>query len=229
MTIRRKHLYTRLCIGIFTLLWLASCRYEGPRDPASPEASTFKPTVPHLQDVGERLVGPITYTVDARSKELWMYFDFSQGSVVAIQNPKLDAWDLAIRRHVIRTNGGDTSPAGKSALVAVEGKNLAAVTEVPKDAAFIADIKTKQRLNSHNPVIHKWYHYSYAANVLAPKSLIYLVRTQDGKYAKMRIISYYCEGERAGCLTFEYVYQGNGSTNFAAPAAKGLATSTHAD
>jgi hypothetical protein len=28
----------------------------------------------------------------------------------------------------------------------------------------------------------------------------------------MRILSYYCDGNISGCLTFEYVYQGDGST-----------------
>jgi hypothetical protein len=67
--------------------------------------------------------------------------------------------------------------------------------------------------------MEKWFDYSYLANVLAPKSFVYLVRTHDGKYAKMRILSYYCVNKSAGCLTFEYVYQGDGSTNLAEPSA----------
>ena len=65
----------------------------------------------------------------------------------------------------------------------------------------------------------KWFNYSYLANVLAPKPFVYLVRTHDGKYAKMRLLSYYCVNKSAGCLTFEYVYQGDGSTNLAEPSA----------
>ena len=47
------------------------------------------------------------------------------------------------------------------------------------------------------------------------------VRTHDGKYAKMHILSYYCANKSAGCLTFEYVYQGDGSPRLAAPSASG--------
>ena len=75
----------------------------------------------------------------------------------------------------------------------------------------------KNRPSSYNPVMEKWFNYSYLANVLAPKPLVYLVRTHDGKYAKMHILSYYCANKSAGCLTFEYVYQGDGSTVWQRP------------
>jgi HmuY protein len=52
---------------------------------------------------------------------------------------------------------------------------------------------------------------------LHPKPNVYIIRTADGKYAKMRIISYYCDGGQAsGCFTIEYIYQGDGSRRFAA-------------
>ena len=51
--------------------------------------------------------------------------------------------------------------------------------------------------------------------MLAPKREIYVIRTQEGKYAKMRMLSYYCTGNMAGCMTFEYVYQGDGSKRLA--------------
>jgi hypothetical protein len=45
--------------------------------------------------------------------------------------------------------------------------------------------------------------------------LTYAIRTADGKYAKMRLLSYYCDGGQAsGCFTLEYVYQGDGSRRF---------------
>jgi hypothetical protein len=69
--------------------------------------------------------------------------------------------------------------------------------------------------------MEKWFTYSYLANVLVPKPLVYVVRTHDGKYAKMHILSYYCANKSAGCLTFEYVYQGDGSPRLAAPSASG--------
>ena len=188
------------------------------RRQADPSQSTYKPTPTPPHEVGERLVGPTVYTVDARSHDIWMYFDFSRGAVVAVQNPKTDDWDLAFQRHVIRTNGGETNPAGQTALATLEGGDFATLTQVPDDVLFIRDKRSPKRPVPYNPAIQKWYDYSYLANVLVPKPAIYLVRTQDGKYAKMRLLSYYCEGGVSGCMTFEYVYQGDGSPDLDASA-----------
>lgn len=182
--------------------------------------ATYKPTTPQLTEVGTQLIGPHIYTVDARSKEVWMYFDFSRASVVAVQDPKTDDWDLAFRRHAIRSNGGATNAAGQAALLSLSGQNFEAVKQVPADADFKPDARTTQRPFAFNPVLDRWYNYSYLSNVLVPKPFVYLLRTQDGKYAKLRILSYYCDGNISGCITFEYVYQGNGSLQLA-PAAQG--------
>lgn len=197
------------------VLLLGGCGQEAESNP-EPEArasdtTTYTPSPYRPEEVGERLVGPVVYTVDARSKEMWMYFDFSRGSVVSVDNPKTENWDLSIRRHVIRTNGGATNPNGKAALLAIEEQDFSAVTRIPDKAAFISDVRAKKRLHPYNPVVDKWYKYSYTTNVLLPKPIVYLVRTQDGKYAKMRIVSYYCKGNISGCMTIEYVYQGDGS------------------
>jgi hypothetical protein len=149
-----------------------------------------------------------------------MYFDFSRGSVVPVQNHKTDAWDLAFRRHVIRTNGGDTNPSGQGAVAPLGERAFTTVTHVPDNLTFISDVRTKKRLFPHNAALEKWYNYSYLANVLIPKPVVYIIRTQNGKYAKMRLLSYYCEGGIAGCMTFEYVYQGNGSPGLSTPASQ---------
>ncbi len=206
-------------IGLWIgLLLLVGCG-GGAVSQDDPTSATYQPTPPQPQDVGPRLVGPIIYTVDARSRDVWMYFDFARGSVVAVQDPKTASWDLTFQRYVIKTNGGDTNPAGQGALLSLGERDFAAVTKVPDKAQFVNDAHPKNRPSSYNPVMEKWFNYSYLANVLAPKPIVYIVRTHDGKYAKMRLLSYYCASKSSGCLTFEYVYQGDGSTNLAGPAA----------
>ena len=150
-----------------------------------------------------------------------MYFDFARGSVVAVQDPKTEAWDLMFQRYVIKTNGGQTNPTGQGALLSMQARDFAAVRTVPDKAEFVTDVHPRNRPSSYNPVMEKWFAYSYLANVLVPKPLVYLVRTHDGKYAKMHILSYYCANKSAGCLTFEYVYQGDGSPRLAASSASG--------
>ncbi|PON19815.1 hypothetical protein C2W62_00845 [Candidatus Entotheonella serta] len=205
------------------LLMLGGCSQEAASNPESEaqasDTETYKPSPYRPEEVGERLVGPVVYTIDSRSKEMWMYFDFSRGSVVHVDNPKTGDWDLSIRRHVIRTNGGATSPNGQAAMFAIEDQDFSAVTRVLDGAEFVSDVRAKKRLHPYNRVVDRWYKYSYTTNVLLPKPIVYLVRTQEGKYAKMRIVSYYCKGNLSGCMTIEYVYQGDGSRNLTAPPA----------
>jgi len=37
------------------------------------------------------------------------------------------------------------------------------------------------------------------------------VLTADGRYAKIQLVSYYCPRSQPACLTFPYIYQGDGS------------------
>ena len=180
-----------------------------------PSSATYSPTAPRAVESVEHLSGPTVYTVDARSDNVWVYFDFSRAAVVPVLDPKTDGWDLAFKRYVVRTNGGRSNPDGQGAVLRLARRDFAAVSRVPEEPEFQADVHPKNRLHPFNPALEKWYNYSYLANVLAPKPEIYVIRTQDGKYAKLRMLSYYCTGNVAGCMTFEYVYQGDGSQRLA--------------
>jgi len=176
-----------------------------------PSSATYSPTAPRPVESVEHLTEPTVYTIDARSDNVWVYFDFSRAAVVPVLDPKTDGWDLAFKRYVVRTNGGRSNPDGQGAVLKLARRDFAGLTGVPQEQQFQADVHPKNRLHPFNPALEKWYNYSYLANVLAPKPEIYVIRTQDGKYAKMRMLSYYCTGNMAGCMTFEYVYQGDGS------------------
>jgi hypothetical protein len=69
-----------------------------------------------------------------------------------------------------------------------------------------------------NGALERWYEYSWMSHRLKPNGHVYAVRTADGKYAKIEILSYYCVDGSPGCLTFRYVYAGDGGRRVAAPA-----------
>ena len=206
--------YGLLVLAGLCALFATGCEQVA-SDGFDPASATYSPTPPRAVETVEHLTPPTVYTIDARSEGVWVYFDFSRGAVVPVLDPKQDAWDLAFKRYVMRTNGGRSNPDGQGAVLKIPGRDFAAVSQVPGDAEFQADVHPKNRLHPFNPVLEKWYNYSYLANVLAPKPEIYIIRTQDGKYAKLRMLSYYCTGNVAGCMTFEYVYQGDGSSRLA--------------
>lgn len=168
-----------------------------------PEIPSYPPTPPAPAEVGAEKVGPVTVTVDASVGDRWVYFDLSRGSVV--ESPEPQEWDLAFRRYRIIVNGGPGF-AGEGGVVGLPGVPFDSVVAVPETDYAV----NPQNGDSLNPVLEKWYEYSWTSHVLEPKPAVYALRTADGRYAKFQILGYYCRGARPGCVTIRYVYQGGG-------------------
>jgi hypothetical protein len=170
-----------------------------------PHVVTFAPTPPAPMDTGHALVGPIVYTVDATDAERWRYFSFRRGSVIENATP-MD-WDLGFRRYLIIANGGPGF-RGRGGILDLGTVPFGQVHEVPAMGYQLNETNPDPR----NAAIAGWYRYGFFSHVLSPKSHVWAVRTAEGRYAKLELISYYCPGRQPGCLTFRYVYQANGST-----------------
>ena len=172
------------------------------RQPTGTYALT--PTVP--EEVGTGRVGPRRLTVDASAEARWVFFDFSRGAVVEEPGPL--EWDIAFRRFNVAVNGG-AGFAGDGA--------VADLGPVPFDSVVVAPptgwIASDARRDSANPAIARWYDYGFTSHLLTPRARTYAVRTADGRFAKLRFLSYYCPGAQPGCVSLEYVYQGDGSTD----------------
>jgi len=174
----------------------------------SPELEWYIVSDVAPEEVGDRLVGPDTSTVDGRRNDL-TYFDFSTGSVVE-GTPSPLGWDLAFRRFTVIANGGP-GLSGQGGLLALGEVALDSVMQVPTDGYEVNEANAERA----NPAIARWYSYSWTSHILKPQPQSYAVRTADGRYAIFEILSYYCPGATAGCVTIRYVYQGAGGTSFA--------------
>jgi hypothetical protein len=179
-----------------------------------PELATYAPTPPEPIEVEEALVGPITYTVDASDPQAWRFFDFSKGSIV--ERPGALGWDLAIRRFNLIVNGGEGF-AGAGGVADLGPVPFDSVRAAPGDGYE----PTLARRDSVNAALARWYTYGFASHLLRPKPRVYAIRTADGRFAKLEILSYYCPGALPGCLTFRYVYQGAGGTDLSGGEAPG--------
>ena len=173
----------------------------------SPELEWYTVSAVAPEEVGEKLTGPVTYTVDGRRNEL-TYFDLSTGSVIE-GDPDPLGWDLAFRRFTILSNGGP-GLSGQGGILALGETPLDSITEVPADGYEINEANAEKA----NPAIARWYRYSWTSHLLKPKPQTYAVRTADGRYGIFEILSYYCAGATAGCVTIRYLYQGAGGTSF---------------
>jgi hypothetical protein len=172
-----------------------------------PTPLTFYPvSAVDPQEVGDRLVGPLVYTVDGRATEPRL-FDFSTGSVVESPGPR--GWDLAFQRFTILANGGPDF-AGQGGILALGVTSLDSLTTVPT-SGYVGNTPGREVSNAATA---EWYEYSWTSHVLSPKPNIFAVRTADGRYAAFQILSYYCPTAQAGCTTIRYRYQGAGGTDF---------------
>ncbi len=150
---------------------------------------TFDPSPVQTEALGGDTVIDDTVTIDARDPERWQFFDFDRRSVVP--PPDTTGWDLAFRRFQIIASGG------------VAALDAEWEERVPSEERFLT---TRMAKDTVNPAIDRWYEYSFLSHLLEPKAMAYAIRTTDGRFAKMRIVSYYCPGLAAGCLTIRYTY-----------------------
>ncbi|MGH7563364.1 MAG: HmuY family protein [Gemmatimonadota bacterium] len=165
----------------------------------------FRPSAISPQEASQALAGPHLYTIDATHEREWRYFDFSRGS--RIDDPEPLGWDLGFRRNRIIVNGGEGFP-GRAGVV-----DLGEVAFDRVDAAPPRGYQgTIAGRDSVQPALEEWYDYGFTSHVLEARPRVYAIRTADGRYSKLEVVSYYCPGARAGCVTFRYVYQGDGST-----------------
>ena len=160
-----------------------------------PEFPPYALTVAAATPVGDSLVGPSTYTLDASAGDAWRRFDFTRNAVV-----DSGPWDIAFRRnHFIAAPAAGIADLGAVA--------FDSVVELPADGYAATDFGR----DTVNPGVGKWYAYSMLSHLLTPKGHVYAVRTRDGRYAKLELVAYYCRDIGAACYTFRYVFQGNGS------------------
>ncbi|QKX04369.1 hypothetical protein HN014_05410 [Aquimarina sp. TRL1] len=155
-------------------------------------------------------------------------FDFKTGKITSSDQE----WDIAFRGTTIIVNGGAPSgttdePArsGEAAAYIASGTSLAGVTSVDtskltQDGADGLAISTGSG--------EGWYTYDSTTHIVSPVvGKVLVVKTRDGRYAKLEILSYYKDAPAPADLTqeiilgssryytFNYVYQPNdGVTTF---------------
>jgi len=161
--------------------------------------------------VNPNLLPTSTIVIDATNEEQWTYFDFSRGEQVKIHDTSSLEWDLAFRRGKIITNGGATNKFGKAGLINLGEVSFDAVENVPL-REFIVDEAT--RTQTENPVLLQWYKYNYITHKLTARKNIYVIRTSDGKFAKVQFMSFYCADKQPGCIQMKFVYQDEGTKSF---------------
>jgi hypothetical protein len=122
-----------------------------------------------------------TLTVDATDADRWRYVSLTRGRVLA--PPDTAAWEIAVRRYNVVAKG-DVADLGPAAFDTVNRHTG------PQEA--------------NTSIVPKWYRYSLLTHLLESNGHVYVVRAGHGAPYKLQILSYYCPGLKAGCMTFRY-------------------------
>ncbi len=140
------------------------------------------------------------------------FFSLKDGKQVANSDSATAKWDIGFRSTTIIVNGG-TGRAGKGGAYLHNG-TFESLTTVPENAPFSVDQSLNQ-LAIPTGSGNGWY--TYGGGVISPTpEKVLVIRTADGKYAKVEILSYYKggpdgPGSESRYYTFRYAYQPDGS------------------
>jgi len=156
-------------------------------------------------------------------------YSLRENRVVPNADSATAQWDIGLRQTRIIFNSGASGPGqGGARLV---NQIFEEVREIPANIQFATDT-TATRLaltpQGNNP--NGWYTYTTGVNPAQPQAGVItptpgrtiLVRTADGRFAKVRVLHYYRNrpanidplAAEAGYYTFEFAFQADGSRRF---------------
>ncbi|MCX2482253.1 HmuY family protein [Pedobacter sp. MR2016-24] len=199
---------------------------------ATMPACTKENNVPELEDgvstVIRDLEGDIGNTVGSGKPFEPFYFSFKTGAKVESNKKVSTEWDIAFAKEYnsyVSINNGTSDQsfgfgaAGKGAMIVVN-KAYNQVTEAPSDAEFTNNAITSAGWDSGAG--NGWYFYELKTHIAVPViNRTYVLRTAEGKYAKLQLISMYKGAPAtvsdlnwpAPYFTFRYYVQQDGSRN----------------
>lgn len=141
----------------------------------------------------------------------WQYFSLATGSVVSVTTPENDlTWDIAFKEYYVKLNGG-VNGKGKGEALKTESKDFETVKETTvggfekdKEVSFSnrGGNTTKEKVS---PVLTGGFgsttgtinispaNMGQWGGVYAPNKWVYIIKTADGKYAKVQVTDFYKE------------------------------------
>ena len=171
-----------------------------------------------------------TIQINAKVKEAWMLVHFQSRKTHTVKDDEFKKnafqsldWDLGFSRTKIITNGGGTNPLGYTGAINLGPVEFNKVKEAPKNG-YVEDEVTFGNLI--NKELSDWYTYRTRTHNIESKNNVYLIKLNNNRFMKMRILNYYCgkkdqdcrtimcSRQQAACLTVEYVLAENGTDVF---------------
>jgi len=136
----------------------------------------------------------------------WVYIQFTEEGARKLEIDDEEAltsmdWDMALRRYIIRLNGGNSGPSCVGAVTFFE-QNFEDIDSIPEGLTFVQDTYYTQDCtiindssglpNSPQVVLSSWWEYP---GCVATTGYPHLIQLADGSVIKMVVDSYYGEGQ----------------------------------
>lgn len=219
---------------IFSIAILALCAFalSSCKDDPSPEP-VVSVTYKDLDADYAPLVfssNPAVPPTRPAQKKKYTLFSFKSGQIVPNSDSASTKWDIGFRATSIILNGGTSGPGSTGAIV--QKGIFDDLKEAPETGYVLDNGSANAFAISSSPFVagvstttNNWWFNSGSntSTIVAPLAgQIILIRTNDNRYAKMEILSYY-KGAPASVnnltdldryYTFRYVYQPNDTRSF---------------
>lgn len=157
----------------------------------------------------------------------YTFFNLKDGIVIPLSDSATTKWDIGFRGTTIIFNGGTSGPGAGGAFM--YNGLFTDLTTIPNDSTFRQDNGTTLAIAAISG--EGWYNYTGTTStpnhaILPIPGKVIVIKTADGKYAKLEILSYYkgnpdtstpefadlATRPQSKLYTFNYVYQPDGST-----------------
>jgi hypothetical protein len=147
------------------------------------------------------------------------YLSLRTGEIVSLADEtaakaSLD-WDLALSGTKVRTNSGTSGHASSQGGAFLSAETTITTLGSVPDGSFTIDTNLEyagqtSTFANGNAALKDWYNYAGApTHAITPKPQIYVVKTADGRHAKLRFVTY-----SSGKTTLEWVLADGTSTTF---------------
>ncbi len=155
--------------------------------------------------------GAVEDTFEIDSDYDYVYVNLASRTAVKVAPPK-ESWDVRFGRtgDFIMSNIWN----GRSS-VSINAKTGVEAAKV--DSSQLADVLSAGNLafsTVRNTIGHGWYKYNRVDKVYELLPTVYVIKTTEGHYAKMKMLSFKGPNGESFWSMFKYYYQSDGSTTF---------------
>lgn len=202
------------------LFFLGACQKQGSNANADGQV-----TVATVRDIPADTIIGISPIGQPFGAGRYTFYSLERNELVPSQDSASRRWDIGLRGTTLITNSGNSGPGGGGAFVYVG--LFDELSKVPSDSAFRVDnIPSAYAIPAGSS--RGWYAYNPQANLVTPiPGRVLVIRTANGKFAKLEVLNYYKGGQtpavaasdddkirRQRFYTFRFAFQPNGTTLF---------------